>query len=168
MATADGPVGKAVDKLLKRAEALLAAGDADAALAIMSQLDAAGGGGEDGAAPASTAAAAPSASRPPLQKARTMAAIGGPKANGSGKSGVPRGGTLVKLKGIDGLKALDYEKYKGRMGRVIEMVGRQYLNNDGVTELATILLDARPADRANGDNCNGVWVQVPLDNIEIQ
>ena len=73
-----------------------------------------------------------------------------------------------QLKGIDGLKALDYEKYKGRMGRVIEMVGRQYLNNDGVTELATILLDARPADRANGDNCNGVWVQVPLENIEIQ
>ena len=99
-----------------------------------------------------------------------MAALGGPKGNGGGgsKSGVPRGGTLVKLKGIDGLKALDYEKYKGRMGRVIEMVGRQYLNNDGMTELVTILLDARPADRANGDNCNGVWVQVPLENIEIQ
>ena len=154
MASADGPVGAAVDKLLKRAEALLASGDAEAALAIMARLE----GSNGAAAPAPAEAAG---RRPPLQKATTMGAL-------PSKGGIPRGGTLVKLKGIEGLKALSYEQYKGRMGRVVEMMGRQFLNNDGVTELVTILLDARPADRANDDNCNGVWVQVPMANVEVQ
>ena len=61
------------------------------------------------------------------------------------------------------MKALGLDKHKNRMGRVIEMVGRQFLQ-DGVTELATVLLDSRVGDYDRG---NGAWVQVPLTNLEL-
>ena len=51
-----------------------------------------------------------------------------------------------------------------RMGRVIEMNGRSFME-DGKTELCTVLLDSRSTDY---DRSNGVWVGVPFANMRLQ
>ena len=63
---------------------------------------------------------------------------------------------------LDVFKSLGLEKYRGRMGRSVEMMGKTFME-DGVTELATVLLDARSSDYFSAQ---GVWVQVPLANLE--
>lgn len=145
-----------VDKEMRLAEAELAAGNTEAALARMARIQEHDASLPDISAPAAAPAAAPPAE---LKKAATMAALPGAQVGG-----IPRGGTLVKLHGADGLKDLGLEKYRGRMGRVVEMVGRQFLE-DGSTEVVTILLDSRASDYERG---SGVWVQVPMSNLELQ
>ena len=73
---------------------------------------------------------------------------------------LPRGGTLVKLHGVDDL---GMAKFNGRMGRVVEMAGRSFME-DGRTELCTVLLDSRVGDYNRGD---GVWVVVPVANLKL-
>ena len=72
------------------------------------------------------------------------------------RPGLPRGGTLVKLKGLE-------KKYDNQVGRVVEMNGPlQSEGPDGsVTEMVAVLL----APKGRHD---GVWVAVPLENIEVQ
>ena len=137
-----------VDVELRCAEALLAKGDAEAALAIMARLEKA-----QAVAPAVAPATAPKQ----LKRAATMPAMNNPSIPTS----LPRGGTLVKLTGLDDLGMKDYN---GRMGRVIEMNGRSFME-DGKTELCTVLLDSRSTDY---DRSNGVWVGVPFANMRLQ
>ena len=137
-----------VDVELRCAEALLAKGDAEAALAIMARLEKA-----QAVAPAVAPATAPKQ----LKRAATMPAMNNPSIPTS----LPRGGTLVKLTGLD---ALGMKDYNGRMGRVIEMNGRSFME-DGKTELCTVLLDSRSTDY---DRSNGVWVGVPFANMRLQ
>ena len=128
-----------MDAELKRAEAMLAAGDAEGALAIMERLE-----------------AAPSAK--PLKRASTMPAS---SLAAAGKAlTMPRGGTLVKLHGVD---ELGLGQFNGRMGRVVEMNGKSFME-DGCTELCTVLLDSRVGDY---DRSSGVWVGVPIANLKI-
>ena len=54
--------------------------------------------------------------------------------------------------------------FNGRMGRVVEMNGRSFME-DGVTEICCVLLDARSTDY---DRISGVWVGVPVANLELQ
>ena len=173
-----------VDDEIKLAEKELAAGNVDGALARLARLqkqhsddpmlaavlEALTGPGSPGNNPAAAAAAAPDTSAQSasgasgpgtLKRASTLATIGASKSNTI--TSVPRGGTLVRLVGQGGLKALGLEKYKNRMGRVIEMIGRQFMP-DGKTELATVLLDSRVGDYDRG---NGSWVQVPLSHLEL-
>ena len=137
-APASAPLS-AVDVELQRAEALLAAGDAEGALAIMAALEGGAGG----------------APKPPLKRASTV------PANLGKQPPLPRGGTLVKLSGME---AVGLGPYEGRMGRVVEMNGRQFME-DGRTELCTVLLDSRVGDYARAD---GVWIGVPIANLKIQ
>lgn len=66
----------------------------------------------------------------------------------------------VKLAGLD---TLGLAAYNGRMGRVVEMDGKQYMD-DGKTELCTVLLDSRSTDY---DRSSGVWVGVPVANLKL-
>ncbi len=74
---------------------------------------------------------------------------------GSGASSKPgptlRGGTLVKLKGLE-------RRYNGKLGRVVEMKGPLRDNADGSAKdgLVAVLLD------------KGVWVAVPPERLEVQ
>jgi hypothetical protein len=147
-----------VDNEMKIAEAELAAGNTEAALARMARIEELGLAPPPAAAPTAASTKAPPT---PLKKAATMAALA-PTPLKPGQ--LPRDGTLVKLIGTEGLKALGLEKFRGRMGRVVEMVQRQFLE-DGHTEVVTVLLDSRVGDYDRG---NGVWVQVPLTNIQLQ
>lgn len=142
-----------MDEELRKAEAELARGDADSALARMARIE------EMGGAPAP---AAPG--KAPLQRANTMAANKPAQLQRANTlTSLPRDGTLVKLVGdVEIFKALGLEKYRGRMGRTVEMVGKSYMQ-DGITELATILLDARNSDYFGAQ---GAWVQVPLGNLQ--
>ena len=131
---------------------MLAAGDAEGALAIMQALE---GGPPVDVSDASGASGAPK----PLRRAATMPASD-LAALRAALPALPRGGTLVKLKGVD---ELGLGPYNGRMGRVIEMNGRSFME-DGVTELCTVLLDSRASDY---DRSSGVWVGVPIANLKI-
>ena len=82
--------------------------------------------------------------------------------SGASLAALPRGGTLVKCVGVKQLPGL--EKFEARMGRVVEMMERQFMD-DGKTELCTVLLDSRSTDY---DRSQGVWVAVPLPNLRIQ
>lgn len=164
-----------LDEEIKKAEQELMDGSVDAAFARLGRLQqthgedpmltavlAALGAPVDASGKLiTTASSNAAAEHGTLKRASTMASL--PAKEAEKLTSVPRGGTLVKLVGTDGLKKLGLEKQKNRMGRVIEMVGRQYLK-DGVTELATVLLDSRVGDYDRG---NGAWVQVPLANIEL-
>lgn len=102
---------------------------------------------------------ASSAEAKPLKRANTMPAS--TVAQAAGKSmPLPRGGTLVKLQGVEDL---GMPQFAGRMGRVVEMNGRSFME-DGCTELCTVLLDSRIGDY---DRSSGVWVGVPVTNLKI-
>ena len=148
LAPAPAASASGVDAQLKRAEALLAAGDAEGALAIMQRL-------EDEQASTATAGSAQA-----LKKASTVPAGLGSQPLPS--TTLPRGGTLVKLHGLD--KPSGLLNFNGRMGRVVEMMGKQYAE-DGKTEICTVLLDSRQTDY---DRSSGVWVGIPLANMRIQ
>ena len=150
---------RTVDNEIRIAEAELAAGNAEAAFARLARLEELHGDTKAAGAGAS-GSAKPGAGF--IKRANTMpiASLLAPVKVTS----LPRGGTLCKLVGTkDELKALSLEKYKGRMGRVVEMVGRQFMQ-DGTTELVTLLLDSRTTDYDRG---NGAWVQVPFANVEL-
>ena len=148
LAPAPAASASGVDAQLKRAESLLAAGDAEGALAIMQRLE-----DEQGST-------APAGSAQPLKKASTVPA--GLGARPPPPVPLPRGGTLVKLHGLDAPSGL--LNFNGRMGRVVEMTGKQYAE-DGKTEICTVLLDSRQTDY---DRSSGVWVGVPMANMQIQ
>jgi hypothetical protein len=80
---------------------------------------------------------------------------------------LPRGGTLVQIRlGEDHSDLPEregLEKYNGRMGRVIEMVGK-VVASDGVTEMATILLAPLNSDY---DRSTGTWLQVPTNDVRV-
>jgi hypothetical protein len=100
----------------------------------------------------------PAAPPRPLKKAATVPAGLGMPAK---PLTLPRGGTLVKL---HSLNELGLGNYNGRMGRIVEMNGKQYMDG-GKTELATVLLDCRVGDYDRG---SGVWIGVPVANLRVQ
>ena len=107
-----------------------------------------------------SASAAPAEQERSLKRASTVpASVMGAHAPSRPVS-LPRGGTLVKLSGLDDL---GLGQFNGRMGRVIEMNGRQFME-DGVTEICTVLLDSRASDY---DRSSGVWVGVPFQNLRL-
>ena len=71
-------------------------------------------------------------------------------------------GMRVGCSGVRSRESLGMANFDGRMGRVVEMNGRQYME-DGTTELCTVLLDSRVGDY---DQSSGVWVGVPLANLK--